>query len=141
MDVRFHGDSMRPFLEDGDRVIVEPVPWGEIRLGDLVTYRFEDKFPTRRVVHKGRRSLLAWCDNWPDLRFRVGREQVLGRAIARERAGARLQRGDGAWAAATERAFVIFRRWRLRRTLKRVAIAAGRLLQRCRLWPRPLGRS
>src|SRR5687768_1491996 len=93
MDVRFHGESMLPLLRDGDRVIVEATRWGDIRVGDLVTYRFEDKFPTRRVVGKGRRGLLAWCDNWPDLRFTILRHDVLGKVIARERDGARLAAG------------------------------------------------
>jgi len=137
MDVRFHGDSMLPFLYDGDRVIVEAVDWNDIRVGDLIAYRLEDKFPTRRVVRRGGDSLLLWCDNWPDLRFRVRREQVLGRAIARERDGTRLHRSDGEWNAATDRGLAIFRRWRARRTLKTVRIAAGRLLRLCRPWARP----
>jgi hypothetical protein len=132
MDVRFHGDSMLPLLRDGDRVIVEAVDWHDIGPSDLITYSFEDKFPTRRVARRGWTSLLLWCDNWPDLRFRVRRAQVLGRAVARERSGARLHRSDDEWSAATERARTIFRHWRVRRTIKRVRIAVGHLLQRRR---------
>ena len=132
MDVRFHGESMFPFLRDGDRVIVEAVDWDDIRAGDLIAYRFEDKFPTRRVVRKGRGSLLLWCDNWPDLRFRIARAQVLGRVVARERDGERLHQSDAEWSAATDRGFATFRRRRVRRTLKRARIAAGRLLAFCR---------
>jgi Peptidase S24-like len=132
MDVRFHGESMVPFLCDGDRVIVEAVDWDDIRAGDLIAYRLEDKFPTRRVVRKSRTSLLLWCDNWPDLRFRISRAQVLGRVVARERDGTRVHQSDAEWRAATDRGFAIFRRWRVRRAVKRMRIAAGRLLALCR---------
>lgn len=128
MHVRFHAESMLPFLRDGDRVIVEPVDWHDIARGDLITYRFDDKFPTRRVVRKGKNSLLLWCDNWPDRRFRVGREHVLGRVVGRERDGARLHVSDGEWHAATDRGLGIFRRWRARRTLVRLRIAVRGLM-------------
>ncbi|HXJ78972.1 MAG TPA: S24/S26 family peptidase [Candidatus Methylomirabilis sp.] len=127
MDVRFHGNSMLPFVRDGDRLIVEPVVWREIARGDLVTYRFEDKFPTRRVARKGRNSILLWCDNWPDRRFRARRHDVLGRVVTRERDGARLHASDDEWRAATERSATIFRRWRVRRTLVRLHIIARSL--------------
>ena len=46
----FHGLTMQPHLVEGDYVITEPISAADVRLGDVVTYRFEDKFPTRRVV-------------------------------------------------------------------------------------------
>jgi hypothetical protein len=120
MDVRFHGESMRPLLRDGDRVIVESVSWEQIRVGDLVTYRFEDKFPTRRVVRKRADSLLLFCDNWPELRWNVAREDVLGRATARERDGVRLGREDAEWSAAAARGLAIFHWSRARHAVRRL---------------------
>lgn len=128
MEVRFHGLSMLPFLREGDRVVVEPVAWEDIRAGDLITYRDADKFPTRRVVGKGSGRLVLWCDNWPDLRYRVPRDQVLGRAAARERDGAWLGREDHEWHVATGRALAAFRAQRPRHALRQLRNVAARLL-------------
>src|ERR1700730_13830847 len=70
----FHGESMRPFLVEGDEVVVEPVDWGSIRPGDVITYRHSDLFPTRRVMRRTEEGLLLWCDNWPERTFRANRE-------------------------------------------------------------------
>ena len=59
----FHGESMRPFLVEGDAVVLTPVEWDEIRIGDVITYRAEEKFPTRRVVRRSRNGLFLWCEN------------------------------------------------------------------------------
>jgi len=129
MTARFHGDSMLPFLRDGDRVRVGPVEWDDIRPGDLITYRHEDKYPTRRVVRKGASGLVLWCDNWPYLCFTVSREHVLGRAVARERDGVWLSRGDAEWSAAAKHGLARFRGLHARRVLGRLRATAGRLFR------------
>lgn len=129
--VRFHGESMRPFLGEGDRVVVEPVAWEAIRVGDIITYRFEEKFPTRRVVAIGDDRLELWCDNWPRLRFEARREDVLGRAVARRRAGeAWLRSTDEAWKHRTRRALAAYRRERWRRFRRRVRQGLSRRARR-----------
>ena len=130
----FHGESMRPFLVEGDEVVVEPVTWEEIRLGDVITYRYLDRFPTRRVMQKSAEELLLWCENWPERSFRAGRDEILGRAVARVR-------GDD-WLACTDLSWRIARfsaryRWRLRRLIRadiprlpwRARWAVGRVLR------------
>jgi hypothetical protein len=102
----FHGESMRPLLVEGDLVVVEPVKWEDIRLGDIITYRYLERFPTRRVMRKSRDGLYLWCDNWPDRHYSCARDDVLGRAIARQR--------DGVWLNATDR------EWRVRRARARI---------------------
>jgi len=102
--VIFHGLSMEPILRDGDRVILEPVSWDEIEIGDIVTYRHQDKYPTRRVVARGGDSVSLWCDNWPDLRFRAGAQDILGRVAARIREGRELRRDQDEWKARTSAA-------------------------------------
>jgi hypothetical protein len=104
----FHGDSMLPFLRDGDELIVQPVGWEEIRIGDIITYRYADKFPTRRVVRKPDACLLLWCESWPARRFRVARSDVLGRVVARARNGSWLSYRAPSWRRATRRALVRF---------------------------------
>jgi hypothetical protein len=130
----FHGESMRPFLVEGDEVIVKPVAFRDIRIGDVVTYRFRDRFPTRRVVRTHDRGLDLWCDNWPDLRFSCARDDVLGRAVARGRDGLWVERGGHEWEAARRRAmrawrgiaareYVVTLPGRVRRKLAKVAAA------------------
>jgi hypothetical protein len=104
----FHGKSMLPFLQEGDGLVVQPVNWKDIRIGDIITYRFADKFPTRRVVRKLDETLVLWCENWPMRRFRAPRQDVLGRVAARERNGSWLKPRDAAWRRATRRALVQF---------------------------------
>jgi hypothetical protein len=123
--VVFHGLSMLPLLQDGDEVAVEPVRWEAIRVGDIVTYRHEDKFPTRRVVHKAADRLILWCENWPTLRFSAGRDEVLGRAVARRRDGVWLTSRDAPWRVARWRALGRYHGRRLQSALA-AALAARR---------------
>jgi len=141
--LHFHGESMRPFLVEGDEVVVEPVEWDRIRLGDVVTYRHLDRFPTRRVVRKTDGALLLWCDNWPDRTFKAARADVLGHAVARRRGDAWLAATDLTWKLARLRAML---RWQLRhlrrvvlpRTLRRARRAPAKVLRKVGLL-RPLG--
>jgi hypothetical protein len=108
--VYFHGETMRPLLGEGDHVVVEPIAWEDIRRGDIVTYRFEDKFPTRRVIRIDRDNgmLVIRGDSirdWPD--YRVPREDVLGRAEARIRQGVRADRLGREWRRASRRALTM----------------------------------
>jgi len=127
----FHGTSMRPFLVEGDEVVVAPLPWHEIRIGDVVTYRFEDKFPTRRVVRKTADQVQLWCENWPDRRFAAARGDVLGRAVARKRQGRWITRRDPEWRAARRAALLRYaRRVVLPSCLRAPRRAAGKLARR-----------
>jgi hypothetical protein len=94
--VFFHGNSMLPFLADGDELISIPVVWGDIKTGDIVTYRHEDKFPTYRVIQKHRDRLILKADAWPEL-FEVEAGDVLGKVIERRRGGIALRAGDLTW--------------------------------------------
>lgn len=110
--VYFHGETMRPFMGEGDLVEVEPVAWNDIRRGDIITYRFEDKFPTRRVIRidRDRELLVLRGDSirgWPD--FHVSRHDVLGRAVVVVRNGRRIDRHSREWRRATRRALSIQR--------------------------------
>jgi hypothetical protein len=129
----FHGESMRPFLVEGDEVIVEPVEWRRIRLGDIITYRYLDRFPTRRVVRKTSQGLTLWCDNWPWKRFSAVREDVLGRAVARRRDGTWLRSHQREWKRArwsglykyVKHAFLLPMNWKAREIAGQLVRAVG----------------
>ncbi len=118
--VLFHGMSMFPFIQDGDRVVVEPVLWDDIVPGDIVTYRCSDKYPSRRVIRKCVNKLVLWCDNWPSLSFCALRDEVLGRVVSWERGGARLSRSEPEWEEATRLALRKYRKTRLLRLEARI---------------------
>jgi hypothetical protein len=123
----FHGESMRPFLVEGDEVIVQTVSIADIRIGDVVTYRFSDKFPTRRVVRKHGKGLDLWCENWPTRRYICTPEDLLGLAVARGRNGAWIERGSREWEAARRKAM---RAWRRIAAREYVATFPGRVVRR-----------
>lgn len=141
--VFFHGESMRPFLVEGDEVVVEPVEWDSIRLGDVVTYRYLDRFPTRRVMRRmPEGDLLLWCENWPDRTFRVARADILGRAVARRRGESWLATSDRGWKLARLAARARWE-WRWARlvtlpdTIQRARRAPRKLLRIMGLLPPP----
>lgn len=133
----FHGQSMLPFLREGDGLIVRPVDWSAIRVGDVVTYRLADKFPTRRVVGKRDQSLLLWCENWPARRFRAAKHDVLGVVVAREREGSWLSCRAAAWRRAARRALLKFYAAALLKKTIRILSRPGRKLSGPRKIPQP----
>jgi MoaA/NifB/PqqE/SkfB family radical SAM enzyme len=95
--VLFHGNSMLPFLEDGDELRVEPVAWDEIAVGDIITFRLLDHFPTLRVTRRGKNKLWLHADHWRGRTFVAWREHVLGRVVARTRRGKTLRASSPYW--------------------------------------------
>lgn len=97
--VFFHGRSMLPLLRDGDYLEILRVNTGDIRVGDIVTYRDTDEFPTRRVIgidaDLGQFRIQA--DHKPARVFRVPAAEILGRVEARVRDGRRLHRESLRW--------------------------------------------
>ena len=123
----FHGESMLPFFREGDHLILEAVDWDDIRLGDVIAYRSDDKFPARRVVRKLGGVLHLWCDKWPERRFEAVRSEVLGRVLARERDGRWLTRKQSAWKWFARRALLQFYATAL---LKKAQRACARMRQK-----------
>lgn len=90
---------MLPLLADGDRLEIVQVPSDEIRVGDIVTYRDQHKYPTRRVVgfDAARSEFLIQADYKPARTFRVPSAAILGRVEARIRGSNRLARTSLRW--------------------------------------------
>ena len=88
---RPRGFSMRPAIDDGDRVLVAPVDPADVRPGDIVKFRFEGGFLLHRCVRKNPApsgDLFAFRgDNSTETETGIGVRDIIGRAIAVERGG------------------------------------------------------
>ena len=130
MDVMFHGLSMEPLLQEGDRVVVEPVAPDAMQLGDVITYRYLDRYPSRRLVLRRGRRLTLWCDNWPQRIFFANTEDVVGRVVARSRGGETLAFDDEAWIELRARAMDRYQSVRRQHLWPRWRHAIGNLVLR-----------
>jgi signal peptidase I len=85
--VRARGDSMLPFLRDGDILHVRPVPAAAVRVGDVICYApSPGKLHLHRVVVRDARGFVTRGDALPYVED-VPTAALLGRVVARERAG------------------------------------------------------
>jgi hypothetical protein len=129
----FHGLSMLPLLREGDEVQTEPIGWKDVRIGDVVTYRFEDKFPTRRVVAVDRsaRRFVIMGDSIPGRReYVVPFDDVLARVVRRRREGRWLEATAPTWRLRAIR--VLFQHQLRRAPWLAPPRAVWRRLRRCR---------
>jgi hypothetical protein len=111
----FHGLTMQPHLVEGDLVETEPITAADVRIGDVVTYRFEDKFPTRRVMSRNERARTFTLEGdsiprWQE--YEVPYDDVLARVVRRQRDGDWLATTDVAWRIQTAKVRAIhWARW------------------------------
>jgi len=99
--IRFQakGWSMRPFIRDGDFIVVSPVKGSSIRKGDVVFYSTtENEIIVHRIIRKYKKNDRITVLIKGDASFgppeKVDIQNVLGKAIAIERNG-REKRLDG----------------------------------------------
>jgi len=88
--IRFcaHGMSMKPTIQHGDYVTVEPVKPSEIRRGDIVLYRDRDHVIAHRVVGLIASKRFLFCGDGKGTADQpVCPDQILGRVVALERDG------------------------------------------------------
>src|SRR6187549_2751818 len=125
--VEFHGESMLPLLRDGDTLTIQPVAWDHIAPGDIVVYRFDDRYPALRVMEKLDDKLFLKADNWTAPIFEVWRDDVLGRVDGCRRHGVETARTARAWRIAARTAV---REYRLRSSVASVRRKARSLAER-----------
>jgi signal peptidase I len=81
------GDSMLPFLRDGDVLHVRPLPAAAVSVGDVICYApSPGRLHLHRVVARDARGFVTRGDALPYVED-VPAAALLGRVIARERAG------------------------------------------------------
>lgn len=92
--IRFQakGWSMRPFIRDGDFIVVSPVKRSSIRKGDVVFHsNAENKIMVHRIIRKhkknDRMTVLIKADASLGSPERVDIHNVLGKVVAIERNG------------------------------------------------------
>src|SRR6185503_9253807 len=128
--IELHGDSMLPLLRDGDMLVVESVAWEQIGPGDIVVYRFDDRYPALRVMEKLEDKLFLKADNWSAPIFEVWRDDVLGRVAGLRRDGVETCCTARAWRRAARTAVL---EYRLRTSAASVRRKARSLAQRVRV--------
>lgn len=124
--VEFHGDSMLPLLRDGDRLKVETIPWELITAGDVLIYRFDDRFPALRVVEKLAGKLFLKADNWPAPIFEVWPDDVLGGVVGLQRDRQTISASDTIWRRAATRAVRFYRMRKRVTAVRRWAVGLAR---------------
>jgi signal peptidase I len=58
---RASGQSMWPFVRDGQRLIVRAVPFPELRVGDIIVYKADAGIVCHRVVAKRGSGQQSYC--------------------------------------------------------------------------------
>ena len=94
------GESMRPFIRDGDILEITPVNGEGIRLGDVIFYRAEKGRTVahrviERIIEDGRLVFLTKGDSNTGEGEKVYLEQVIGRVKAIERMGRKIRINEG----------------------------------------------
>ncbi len=79
------GGSMVPVLRQGDTITI--APGRQCRLGDIVLYRCEDGIVLHRVIYKRSGRVFTKGDALRHIDAPVLSQDILGRAVARERQG------------------------------------------------------
>src|SRR5262249_5841110 len=84
--LRMRGTSMWPAVPEGSLIAVFPCPTGELRRGDLVTFRRGGSIVTHRVVRVDERGRVrAWGDSLATPDAWLEPPDVLGRGLVLER--------------------------------------------------------
>jgi len=96
--VEYHSHMMHPFIQDRDLLVAEPITFEQVRVGDIVTYREKEKFPTWRVIRKESDRLILRPDNYWVL-YVAAPHEVLSKVVERRRGGQRLRAEQWQWKA------------------------------------------
>ncbi len=78
------GRSMLPVIDDGEALHVEPIGESRLKSGDIVLFRKDGEFKAHRILRKKGECFITRGDAGMNIDGEVGREQILGRVIAKE---------------------------------------------------------
>ena len=87
--LKVFGNSMKPFIKDGDIIGVKKVDYKGISIGDVILYYVDKKVFAHRILYKRRRDggefLIVKGDFVGSFDFKVQPEQVLGKVVKIEK--------------------------------------------------------
>lgn len=95
--LRVSSDSMAPLIEQGDTVLVRSVHPRDLRRGDLLLVERDGSFLVHRLVAAGAHDVQTKGDNVSHADPAVALQEVLGRVVAVERGGRRIELEEGRW--------------------------------------------
>ena len=83
---------MYPTIRENEAITVEPVEPQDVKVGDIILYRFGDSVVAHRVMRIEKREgnasrFILREDTWGTLDEPVEAEQILGKVVSVERAG------------------------------------------------------
>lgn len=92
--LRVHGTSMLPWVRPGDIAVIRRAEAGDVRFGDVVLFRHNERACVHRIVHKrgalGAEHFYAKGDAHPTGDGRIESKQLLGRVVRIYREGKRI---------------------------------------------------
>src|ERR1700730_1036446 len=87
---RAEGESMHPTIRGGEAIMVEPVPAGGLKNGDIALYRAQRGVTAHRLVRIEGQRFIMRGDAPGSADEPVVQQQVLGKVVALERTGHRI---------------------------------------------------
>jgi hypothetical protein len=93
----FHGNSMLPVFREADYLMLKQIGWENLRVGNVVVFRDELRYPTRRIVKKYSDAVLVVGDNWIDQKQLINSERILGVVYSRRREKRTITSNDIEW--------------------------------------------
>lgn len=81
--VKAIGDSMWPFIREGDMVVLKKCNIGDLSIGDIVVYtnKNSDTLVSHRVVKKIKEGVFSKGDGWLSRCDIVNKDNLIGRLI------------------------------------------------------------
>lgn len=97
--IRLHvsGNSMAPLVERGDVVLVRPVNLEDLHRGDLLLVEQGGAFLIHRLVAADAHGVRTKGDNASQADLPMTPQDVLGRVVAVEKGGRRIELDGGRW--------------------------------------------
>jgi len=77
--INVKGNSMLPFLKDGQRIALSPIKSSNIKLGDVVLAKWNNKYILHRVVSKNSFQVSLAGDNNLSLVEKTGMENIIAK--------------------------------------------------------------
>lgn len=77
------GFSMRPFLKEGEKLVIKKTAAKDLRIGDIILYRLDNRLVCHRLIKKTKGySIYTRGDNCDKSDGPISQDAVLGAAIA-----------------------------------------------------------